>query len=100
MTGEVRLGELRGEVRCGVRCGEVRHVRGPYWILLRWAGNQRQRQSAEEHCICNPAWPHSCVVALTVKTGQIFLISNSELSFFVCEADLYILMLYVRMYVN
>ena len=39
-------------------------------IFLRWKPpGHRRLHAAEENCICNQAWQHSCVVELVLDTG-------------------------------
>ena len=39
-------------------------------IFLRWKPpGHRRLHAAEENCICNHAWQHSCVVELVLDTG-------------------------------
>ena len=40
-------------------------------IFLRWKPpGHRRVHAAEENCICNQAWQHSCVVELVLDTGH------------------------------
>ena len=46
-------------------------------ILLRWRPQDHRKQhAAEENCICNHAWQHSCVVELAVNTGHLLYSSK------------------------
>ena len=53
--------KLPDEVRNSV------HVR----ILLRWRPyRHRKTYAAEENCICNHEWQHSCIVEAPLNTGE------------------------------
>ena len=44
-------------------------------IFLRWKPpGHRRLHAAEENCICNQAWQHSCVVELVLDTGHTLML--------------------------
>ena len=44
-------------------------------IFLRWKPpGHRRLHAAEENCICNHAWQHSCVVELVLDTGHTLML--------------------------